>query len=131
MDDGVVYCMVDITDLAHINNECSRDTGDDVIRMFKNYLKENFGKSKTEYIYNGNGSFVMLTEESDYITVEDIMRLFRLRIDEREEHKDVVIEYRIGIAETFKENKTARKLLSEAIKNKKNYISDLNHKSVL
>lgn len=131
LDDGVVYCMVDITNLAHINNECSRDTGDDVIRMFKNYLKENFGKSKTEYIYNGNGSFVMLTEESDYITVEDIMRLFRLRIDEREEHKDVVIEYRIGIAETFKENKTARKLLSEAIKNKKNYISDLNHKSVL
>ena len=33
------------------------------------------------------------------------------------------------IAETFNENKTARKLLSEAIENKKNYISDLNDKS--
>ncbi len=125
LDDGVVYCMVDIANLVHINTEYSRDVGDGIIKMFTSYIKESFGKSKTEYIYNGNGSFVMLTEESDYITVEDIMRLFRLRLDEREEHKDVVIEYKIGIAETFKENKTARKLLSEAIKNKKSYTSDV------
>ncbi len=131
LDDGVVYCMVDISNLMHINTEYSRNTGDDIIKMFTNQIKEVFGKSKTEYVYNGNGSFVMLTEESDYITVEDIMRLFRLRLDEREEHKDVVIEYKIGIAETFKENKTARKLLSEAIENKKNYISDLKDKSSL
>ena len=113
------------------NNEYSRDTGDAIITMFKNYITEAFGKSKTEYIYNGNGSFVMLTEESDYITVEDIMRLFRLRLDEREGHKEVVIEYKIGISETFKENKTARKLLSEAIKNKKSYVSDLKDKQSL
>ena len=69
-----------------------------------NNIKEAFGKSNTEYIYNGNGSFVMLTEESDYITVEDIMRLFRLRLDEREDHREIVIEYKIGISETFKEN---------------------------
>ena len=125
LDDGVVYCIVDISNLVHINTEYSRDVGDEIIKMFTNYIKESFGKSKTEYIYNGNGSFVMLTEEADYITVEDIMRLFRLRLDEREEHKNVVIEYKIGISETFKENKTARKLLSEAIKNKKNYTSDL------
>ena len=99
--------------------------------MFTSCIKEVFGKSKTEYIYNGNGSFVMLTEEVDYITVEDIMRLFRLRLDERDEHKDVVIEYKIGISETFKENKTARKLLSEAIKNKKDFVSDLKSKSAL
>ena len=73
----------------------------------------------------------MLTEESDYITVEDIMRLFRLRLDEREEHRNIVIEYKIGIAETFKENKTSRRLLSEAIENKKAYISDLKSKSSL
>lgn len=126
LDDGVVYCVVDISNLIPINIEHSREVGDDIIKLFTTYLKENFGKSKTEYIYNGNGSFVMLTEESDYITVEDIMRLFRLRLDEREEHKEVVIEYKIGIAETFKENKTSRKLLSEAIKNKKSYISNLN-----
>ena len=128
LDDGVVYCMVDISNLIHINTEYSRTVGDDIIKMFTSYIKENFGKSKTEYIYNGNGSFVMLTENSDYITVEDIMRIFRLRLDEREEHRDVVIEYKIGISETFKENKTSRKLLSEAIENKKKYISDIRNK---
>lgn len=125
LDDGVVYCMVDIFNLGQINGEYSRNVGDEIIKMFTVYLKEVFGKSKTEYIYNGNGSFVMLTEESDYITVEDIMRLFRLRLDEREEYREIVIEYKIGIAETFKTNKTARKLLSEAIKSKKIYVSDL------
>ena len=129
LDDGVVYCMADIANLVHINGEYSRDVGDEIIKMFTSYIKEAFGKSKTEYIYNGNGNFVMLTEESDYITVEDIMRLFRLRLDERDEHKDVVIEYKIGIAETFKENKTARKLLSEAIRSKKNFVSDLKVKN--
>jgi len=129
LDDGVVYCMVDISNLVPINTEYSRDVGDEIIKMFKNYLKEAFGKSKTEYIYNGNGSFIMLTEDSDYITVEDILRLFRLRLDERDEHREVRLEYKIGIAETFKENKTARKLLSEAIENKKSYVSDLKDKS--
>ena len=128
LDDGVVYCMVDISNLLYINGEYSRTVGDEIIKMFTNYLKEAFGKSKTEYIYNGNGSFILLTEDSDYITVEDIIRLFRLRLDEREEHRDVVIEYKIGIAEIFKENKTARKLLSEAIESKKVYISDLKDK---
>ena len=129
LDDGVVYCMVDIANLAQINGEYTRTVGDDIIKLFTNYIKENFGKSKTEFIYNGNGCFVMLTEESDYITVEDIMRLFRLRLDERDEYRDVAIEYKIGIAETFKENKTSRRLLSEAIENKKNYVSDLRVKN--
>ncbi len=129
LDDGNVYCVVDITNLVHINTEYSRETGDEIIKMFTRYLKETYGKSKTDYIYNGNGSFVMLTEDSDYITVEDIMRLFRLRLDEREQFDNVVIEYKIGIAETFKENKTARKLLSEAIRDKKNYSSDMRDKN--
>ncbi len=125
LDNGVVYCMLDIANLAHINTEYTREVGDAVIKMFTAFIKEVYGNAKTEYIYNGNGSFVMLTENSDYITVEDIMRLFRLRLDEREEYTEIVIEYKIGIAETFKENKTARKLLSEAIKNKKAYSSDI------
>ncbi|MBE7044075.1 MAG: diguanylate cyclase [Ruminococcaceae bacterium] len=128
LDDGVVYCMTDISNLVHINTEHSRDAGDEIIKMFARFIKEAFGKSKTDFIYNGNGSFVMLTEESDHITVEDIMRLFRLWLDERDEHQNVVIEYKIGIAETFKVNKTARKLLSEAIENKKSYLSDLREK---
>lgn len=131
LDDGVVYCMVDISNLSYINSAHSREAGDNVIKMFTSYIKEAFGKSNTEFIYNGNGNFVMLSKESDYITVEDIMRLFRLRLDEREENKEIVIDYRIGIAETFKENKTARKLLSEAIQNKKSYVSDLKNKSSL
>ena len=78
LDDGTVYCMVDIANLLSINTDYTRQVGDEIIKLFTTYIKENFGKSKTEFIYNGNGSFVMLTEESDYITVEDIMRLFRL-----------------------------------------------------
>ncbi len=131
LDDGLVYCMVDIENLIKINTEYSREVGDDIIKMFTGLIKEVFGKLETEYIYNGNGSFIMMTEESDYITVEDIMRLFRLRLDERDEHKEVVIEYKIGISEIFKDNKTARKLLSEAIENKKSYVSDPNSKDSL
>ena len=52
------------------------------------------------------------------------MRLFGLRLNDREEYKEIRIEYKVGIAETFKENLTARKLLSEAIKNKKDYVSE-------
>ena len=127
LDDGVVYCTLDISNLAQINEKHSREVGDEIIKMFTEYVKEAFGKSKTEYIYNGKGSFIFLTENSDYITVEDIMVLFRLRLDEREELRNVIIEYKIGIAETFKENKTARRLLSKAIESKKPYVSNLNN----
>lgn len=124
LDDGTVYCIVEIANLAHINAEYTREAGDKVIKMFTRYLKEAFGKTSAEFIYNGNGSFVILVKDSDYITVEDILRLFGLRLDERDENKDIMIEYKVGIAETFKENQTARKLLSEAIKNKKDFESD-------
>ena len=67
---------------------------------------------------------MILCKDVDYITVEDIMRLFGLRLDDREDYKDIVVDYKVGIAETFKENQTARKLLSEAIKSKKEYTSD-------
>jgi hypothetical protein len=65
------------------------------------------------------------------LTIKDLCTGKGLRLDERDEHADVVVEYKIGIAETFKENKTARKLFSEAIENKKAYVSDLNEKSSL
>ena len=125
LDDGTVYAMVDISNLMHINTEYNRQVGDDIIKMFTSYIKESFGKTKADFIYNGNGSFVILVEGSDYITVEDILRIFSLRLDEREEYKNVSLEYKIGIAETFKENQTARKLLSEAIKNKKEFESKI------
>ncbi len=123
LDDGTVYCVVDIANLISINAEYARETGDEIIKLFTRYIKDAFGKTTAEYIYNGNGSFVVLAQDVDYITVEDIMRLFGLRLDEREDFRDISIEYKVGIAETFKENQTARKLLSEAIKNKKSYTS--------
>ena len=125
LDDGVVYCMVDIANLSYINSAHSREEGDGIIKMFTVYLTEAYGKTKAEFIYNGNGSFVILAEDTDYITVEDIMNLFKLRLDDRDEYRDIAIEYKIGMAETFKENKTARKLLSEAIKSKKDYRSEI------
>ena len=128
LNDGTVYCMIDIVNLAAINADVSRQIGDDIIKLFTRYIKESFGKTTAEYIYNGNGSFIILSSNMDYITVEDIMRLFRIRLDEREENKDIKIEYKIGIAETFNEIKTARKLLSETIKNKKTYVSDPDNK---
>ena len=121
LDDGTVYCVADISNLMTINAEYSRQAGDDIIKMFTQYIKDAFGKTNAEFIYNGNGSFVVLAQHVDYITVEDMMRLFGLRLDERDEYTDIKIEYKVGIAETFKENQTARKLLSEAIKNKKDY----------
>ena len=128
LDDGTVYAMVDITNLGAINADYDRQVGDDIIKMFTTYLKEVFGKTKAEFIYNGKGSFVILVEDSDYITVEDILRLFGLILDEREEHQNIKIEYKVGIAETFKENQTARRLLSEAIKNKKDFVSEVSEK---
>ena len=128
LDDGTVYCIVDIANLISINSEYTRQTGDEVIKMFTRYLKDSFGKTKADFIYNGNGSFIILAKEVDYITVEDIMRLFSLRLDDRDENKEIRIEFKVGIAETFKENQTARKLLSEAIKNKKEYCSDPENK---
>ena len=128
LDDGTVYAMVDITNLGAINADYDRQAGDDIIKMFTTYLKEVFGKAKAEFIYNGKGSFVILVEDSDYITVEDILRLFGLILDEREEHQNIKIEYKVGIAETFKENQTARRLLSEAIKNKKDFVSEVSEK---
>ena len=123
LDDGTVYAMVDIANLASINAENTREVGDEIIKMFTTYLKESFGKADAEFIYNGNGSFVILANDTDYITIEDIMRLFGLRLDEREIYKDIRIDYRVGIAETFRGILTARKLLSETIKSKKEYTS--------
>ena len=124
LDDGTVYAMVDIANLAAINMEYSRQVGDDIIKLFTAYLKEAFGKTNGEFIYNGNGSFIIVVKDSDYITVEDILRLFGLRLDERDVHREVRIQYRVGIAETFKENQTARKLLSAAIQSKKDFVSE-------
>jgi GGDEF domain-containing protein len=124
LDDGTVYCTVDIANLVNINSDYSRQSGDDIIKLFTTCLREAFGKTDAEFIYNGNGSFIVLCKNTDFITVEDIMRLFGMRIDDREDHRSIRIEYKVGIAETFKEIRTARKLLAEAINSKKLCVSD-------
>ncbi len=124
LDTGTVYCMVDITNLATINAEHSRQVGDGVIKLFTACLKQVFGKTSADFVYNGKGSFVIIVKDSDYITVEDIMSLFVLKLDERDTYTDLRIQYKVGIAETFKESTTARKLLSEAIKNKKEFVAE-------
>lgn len=124
LDNGEVYCALDIANLAAINTAHSHAAGDGVIKLFALLLNEVFGKSDASLIYNGNGSFIVLLSGSDYISAEEIMNIFMLRLDEREEYQNIEIEYKIGIAETFREGRTARKLLAEAIKNKKTYISE-------
>lgn len=124
LDNDEVYCALDIANLAAINTAHSHEAGDGVIKLFALLLNEVFGKSDASLIYNGNGSFIVLLNGSDYISAEEIMNIFMLRLDEREEYQNIEIEYKIGIAETFREGRTARKLLAEAIKNKKTYISE-------
>lgn len=129
LDNGEVCCVLDISNLEAINAEHSHTAGDGVIKLFALLLKEVFGKSDSSLIYNDNGSFIALLSGSDYISAEEIMNLFMLRLDEREKYQNIEIEYKIGIAETFREGRTARKLLSEAIKNKKSYVSEAKQKS--
>ena len=129
LDDGVVYCMIDISNLVAINTEHSRNAGDEVIALFTRLIKEVFSKTESTFIYNGNGSFIVTLANSDYITAEDIIKLFGLRLEEREELRDIKIEYRVGIAEAFRGGKTARGLFADTIKDKKQYVSDLMEKA--
>ena len=67
--------------------------------------------------------YVILAENVDYVAVEDIIHLFGIRLDEREDNRHITIEYKVGIAESFGGNHTARKLLAEALQNKKTFKS--------
>ena len=123
LNDETVYCVIDIANLIAINSAHSRETGDAVIKLFARYLKDAFGKTSAEYIYNGNGSFAVLAQNVDSLAVEDIMRLFAARLDNRDEYRYILMEYKVGIAETTKLNRAARKLLVEAIENKRMFTS--------
>ena len=123
LNEETVYCVVDIANLLSINSTHSRETGDAVIKLFARYLKDAFGKTSAEYIYNGNGSFAVLAHDVDSMAVEDIMRLFAIRLDNREEYRHILLEYKVGMAEATKINRTARKLLAEAIESKRSFRS--------
>jgi GGDEF domain-containing protein len=123
LNEETVYCIVDIANLAYINSTHTRESGDAVIKLFAKYLKDAFGKTSAEYIYNGHGSFAVLANGVDSMAVEDIMRLFAARLDQRGEYRHIKMEYRVGMAESTEVNRTARKLLVEAIENKRDVSS--------
>ena len=130
LDDGTVFVTADISNIIDINTQCGRKGGDEVIKMFASYLTEAFNKTNAKLIYNGNARFIILLEKSDSITAEGILSLFRIHLDRREAFSEVRIAYKVGIAETFRLRvPSARKLLSEAMQNQKEYISDLTNEN--
>ncbi len=127
LDSGEVYCVVDIDNIDTINTEFDIKTGDEIVRIFATCLKNAFGKTDATYIYNGNGSFVVFAKKTDANTINEVVELFRLTLDERDSYQNVKIEYKVGIAEDVSGTKSARKLLAEAIKDKKIVQSDINY----
>ena len=125
LDNGEVCCVIDINNYDDISTRFEPKTCDEIVKDFASCLKSAFGKTKATYIYNGNGSFVVFVKKSDAETVRDIISLFELSLGERDVHRDVEIEYKAGIAEDTNGTKTIRKLLTEAIKNKKSVEADI------
>lgn len=125
LNDQTVYCTVDIANLHDINSAHTRETGDAIIKLFAKYLRNVYGKTLANFIYNGNGSFLIMAQDTDMYAVEEIMALFGISLDIREEYHNIVIDYKVGIAESSKKVRTARKLLAEAIQKKKRYSSDV------
>lgn len=118
LDSGEVYCVIDVDNFDVINTECEGKTSDEIIKMIAECIKNAFGKMNSTYFYNGNGSFVVFSKKTDAETISEIIDLFKLSIAEREDYKDIKIEYKVGISADADGIKTARKLLTEAIKNK-------------
>lgn len=124
LDDGTVMVSVMITNQREINSEHGRNVGDDVIKLFAADLKTVFSKMKAMFVYNENSHFVVVIEKSDSITAEDALQTFSVYLDNRETCENVDIKYEVGVAETFRERvKSARALLVESIKNKREFES--------
>ena len=126
LNDQTVYCTVDIANLLDINSTHSREAGDAVIKLFAKYLKDAFGKTVANFIYNGNGSFLIMAQDVDTLSVEEIMVLFGISLDNRDDYRHIVMDYKVGIAESSKQIRTARKLLAESIHKKKVFTSNTN-----
>lgn len=121
LDAGEVYCVIEVNNFDAINTEYEGKTSDDIIKLIAETLKRVFGKMDSTYFYNGNGSFAVFSKKTDAQTIEEIIELFKLGVEEREDYKDITIECRIGISADDEGTKTARKLLTESIKNKIEY----------
>lgn len=122
---GEVYCVFDIDNFDVINTESEFKVSDEIVKLFAKRIKDVFGKTDATYIYNGNGSFVVFAKKTDAQTVNEIVELFKLSLDEREDYTDVKIEYKVGVAVAEDGIKSVRKLLTEAVKDKKLFVSDI------
>ncbi len=118
-DSREVCCVLDIDNYDSISTQFNPQICDEIVKSFASNLKVAFGKMNATFVYNGNGSFVVFVKKSDTETIRDIINLFELSLDEIDVHQDVAIEYKVGIAEDVNGTKTIRKLLTEAIKDKK------------
>ena len=69
------------------------------------------------------GPFVHLGDSFPMISFSIAQKIGKIK-KMSEKSRKIRLEYKVGIAETFKENQTARRLLSEAIRNKKEFVSE-------
>lgn len=124
-DDGTVIVSVSITNQREINDAHGRDVGDAVIKLFADDLKMAFAKMRAMYFYNENSHFIIVLEKTDAITADDALRIFGITLDGRESCENVGIDYKIGVAETFRDRvNSVRKLLVEAVNNSADYKSE-------
>lgn len=123
-DDGVVCTTFAITNQVDINKKYGRDGGDEFLKMISGFIDDSYGKLDTFKVYNGNSQFFMVTNKTDYVTIEYIMKRIGVLIDEREKFKDIAIEYEVGMAETsYLGVHRIRPLLTKTLSNKEKYIS--------
>ncbi len=124
LDDGTLCAMLHINNQVDINKAYGRDTGDQVIQLFAETLRDVFSKTGAYMVYNGNGQFIIVVEKSDYITVDYILHRFQLLIDRREIFREGSIVYQIGLAESFRDKThSMRGLLSKAMQAEETYTS--------
>lgn len=122
LDDGTVCASIAIHNQQDINRKFGRDAGDELIKFFARTLKEVFHKTEAYLVYNGNAQFFVITEKTDYVTVEYMLHRFRLLVDNREQLRDGEIRYEIGMAETYRDQvHQIRGLLSRAMSARKSY----------
>ncbi len=125
LDDGTVMVSIMITNIHDINDKHGRDMGNKVLKYFAEEIKYAFAKMDAFFVYNGNNHYFVTLNKTDIITAEDALQMFRTSLDTREELQNVRFEYKIGVAETFRNRvRSARLLLVEAIKNNKNYVTE-------
>ncbi|MBR5479466.1 MAG: diguanylate cyclase [Clostridia bacterium] len=124
LDLGTVFCMIEITNLPAINEKHTRKSGDEVLKMLARFMKNAFGKSGAEFVRESKGNFLVMANSTKYDTVRETMDHFKRYLDEREEFAEVQIEYKVGIAEAAEGEHTALKLLTEAARDKKPYVSE-------